>query len=65
MKNINELTLFELLQKNGYLFYIQHPDCKGLGTLLFKEGKYTYLPEFSRGFELSEEKVIEILENKF
>jgi hypothetical protein len=54
-------TLFETLQNQGYLFYIRHPEFKGAGTMLLKEGKYTYMPEFRRSIELSENQVIELL----
>jgi hypothetical protein len=54
-------TLFEILQDQGYLFYIKHPECKGAGTLLFKDGIYTYMPEFRRSFEISEERAKELL----
>ena len=55
------MNLIETLHYQGYLFFIKHPESKGSGTLLFKGGKYTYLPEYARGFEINKDRVIEIL----
>jgi hypothetical protein len=57
-----QTTLFETLKKQGYLFYITHPNYKGSGFLSIINGKFYYDPEFSNRIEMTEEQVKEILD---
>lgn len=55
------MSKLELLQKNRYRFFVKHPKFRGEGTLFFKDGKYSYMPEFSPTIEMTEEEVLKIL----
>jgi hypothetical protein len=55
------MTKLEVFQKQGFLYYVKHPDFKGAGFLYKLSGRYFYDAEFSRTTELTENQVITLL----
>ena len=55
------MTKLEVFQKQGFLFYVKHPDFKGAGFLYKRDGRYFYDAEFSRTTEFTENQVITLL----
>lgn len=59
----NQLSKIESLQKIGHRFFVRHPKFRGEGTLFFRNQQFFYLPEFSSEIEMTEEEVLNILNN--
>ena len=53
----------ESLKKVGHRFFVKHPKFRGEGTLFFRGSDFYYLPEFSSEIQMTEEEVLNILNN--
>lgn len=53
----------ESLKKVGHRFFVKHPKFRGEGTVFFRNEKFFYLPEFSSEIEISEQELLNILNN--
>jgi hypothetical protein len=63
MKNSTQYpSLFEILLKQGAVFYQKFEKLEG--TVTYKDGKFMFLPEFRRGFEITEDQAKEICKNQ-
>ena len=53
----------ESLKKVGHRFFVKHPKFRGEGTVFFRNDKFFYLPEFSSEIQISEQELLNILNN--
>lgn len=56
------MTKLESLKSLGHRFFVKHPRYKTEGTLLYRDGVYTFMPMNTKSFELSEAQAEALLE---